>query len=85
MCSDLEHSPLTAKYVAEIQRLWEVLNKAHNNGKKLAEVIKDQIHAIANTNVKLTVASEASKGEQKTIDKLTQVRPFGFRQFKASS
>ncbi|KAG8281210.1 hypothetical protein J6590_063410 [Homalodisca vitripennis] len=72
MCADLEHSPLTSRYVAEINRIWDLLNKSHNNSKKLVDIIKDQILTIANTNVKLTVASEASKGEQKNIDKLTQ-------------
>lgn len=73
MCADLEHSPLTTRYVSEIHRLWDLASKLHNNGKKLAEIIKDQIQALANNNVKLTVASESSKGEQKNIEKLTQV------------
>lgn len=73
MCADLEHSPLTARYVAEINRIWELLQKSYNNIKHLGEIIKDQIHSIATVNAKLTVAGETSKGEQKSIEKLTQV------------
>ncbi|XP_054287968.1 cilia- and flagella-associated protein 58-like [Macrosteles quadrilineatus] len=72
MCADLEHSPLTTRYVVEIQRVWDLLVKSHNNSKRMADVIKEQLQALSNNNMKLTVAHEHSKSEQKTIDNLTQ-------------
>lgn len=73
MCKDLEHSPLTSRYVGEINRIWELLQKSHNNSLALVDIIKEQIHTIAATNAKLTIAGETSKGEQKSIDKLSKV------------
>lgn len=73
MVEEFDKYPLTARYVSELGRFWDALNKCQTNAKKISEIAKEHHGTITSLNIKVNALLESKRTEEKSSEKLTQV------------